>query len=202
MIRTFIAVELTAALRGLIGDLQQRVRGELTRELRRRAPDARIQWVRAESMHVTVKFLGEVPEDSVKDIEAALARIASDHGAFSLHVGGLGAFPGPRAPRVLWLGLGGPVERLTALVEALDGALAELGFARERRPFQPHLTLARIKDRGREVGQALGQTGLLDQHQVLGSLEVAALSLMKSALTPKGAIYTRLAEVPLARGQG
>ncbi len=199
MIRTFIAVELSSALRGRIGDLQQRVKGELARELRRRAPDARIQWVRTESMHLTVKFLGDVTEDSIKDIEHALARIAQGHAAFSVEVAGLGVFPGARAPRVLWLGLAGEVDRLAALAQALDEALADLGYPRERRPFQPHLTLARIKDRGREVGQALGGTGWLDQRTMLGSLEVTALSLIKSDLTPGGAIYTRLAEFELGQ---
>lgn len=197
MIRTFIAVELPAALRDRIADLQEQVKREVTRELRRRASDARIQWVRTESMHVTVKFLGDVTEDSVHDIEHALARIARGHAAFSVEVGGLGVFPGPRAPRILWLGLGGEVDRLTALAQALDEALAELGYPRERKPFHPHLTLARIKDRGREVGDALGRTGLLAQPAVLGCLEVAALSLMKSDLRPAGAVYTRLAEVKL-----
>ncbi len=197
MIRTFIAVELPTALRERIADLQQQVKSELTRELRRRAPDARLQWVRAESMHVTVKFLGDVTEDSVHDIEDVLARIARGQAAFSVDVAGLGVFPTPRAPRVLWLGLAGGGDRLTALAQALDEALAELGYPRERKPLHPHLTLARIKDRGREVGDALGQTGLLAQPAVLGSLEVAALSLMKSDLRPAGAVYTRLAEVKL-----
>lgn len=198
MIRAFIAVDLTSALRGRIADLQQQVKNELTRELRRRAPDARIQWVRTESMHVTVKFLGDVTEDGVHDIERALARIAKGQAAFSVEVGGLGVFPGPRAPRVLWLGLVGGVDRLTGLARAVDEALAELGYPRERKPFQPHLTLARIKDRGREVGDALGQTGLLAQPAALGSLEVSTVSLMKSELRPAGAVYTRLAEAELA----
>lgn len=197
MIRAFIAAELTATLRGRIGDLQQQVKGELTRELRRRAPDARIQWVRTESMHVTVKFLGDVTEDSVKDIEQALRQVARGRATFTVEVGGLGVFPGARAPRVLWLGLAGEIDRLTALAQALDEALAELGYPRERRPFQPHLTLARIKDRGREVGQALDETGLLAHRMTLGTLEVTALSLMKSDLTPTGAVYTRLVKVEL-----
>lgn len=197
MIRTFIAVELPAALRGRIADLQQQAKSELTRELRRRAPDARLQWVRTESMHVTVKFLGDVTEDSIRDIEQALARIAQSHTAFSVEVGGLGVFPGPGAPRVLWLGLAGGGDRLTALARALDDALAELGYPRDRKPFHPHLTLARIKDRGREVGDALGRTGLLAQPAALGGLDVSTLSLMKSDLKPGGAVYTRLAEVKL-----
>lgn len=199
MIRTFIAVELTSALRGRIAELQQRVKSELTKELRHRAPDARIQWVRTESMHVTVKFLGDVTEDSIKDIERALASVAKGHAAFSLEVGGLGVFPGPRAPRVLWLGLAGGVDRLTTFAQALEEALVDLGYPRERRPFQPHLTLARIKDRGREVGDALNQTGVLAQSPSLGSLDVSAVSLMKSDLRPAGAVYTRLAEAELVK---
>lgn len=199
MIRAFIAVELTPGLRGHIEDLQQQVKRELVQELRRRAPGARIQWVRAESIHATLKFLGDVTEDGVRDIERALAGVATRHAAFAVEVGGLGVFPGPRAPRVIWVGLGGAVDRLTRLAADVEAALAELGYPPERRPFQPHLTLARIKDHGREVGEALGRTGLLAQPTTVGQLDVSALALMKSELNPAGAVYTRLAEAPLAK---
>ena len=199
MIRAFVAVELPAALRERIADLQQQVKRELGQELRRRAPEARVQWVRTESMHVTVKFLGDIAEDGLRDIEQALALVAGHHAAFSIEIRGLGVFPAGRAPRVLWLGLAGGTDRLMPLAQSLDEALAELGYPRERRPFQPHLTLARIKDHGREVGDALGQTGMLAGPAAVGGLEVSALSLMKSELRPAGAVYTRLVEAPLAK---
>lgn len=199
MIRAFIAVELSPELRAHIAKAQTSLKDHLMRELRRRGPDVRVQWVRPEAMHVTLKFLGNVAEDTLPDIQEAMAQVAGGYAHFSLEVGGLGVFPDLRAPRVLWIGLSGAVEALVRLAGELDGKLQGMGFAPEAKPFQPHLTLARIKERSREVGRVLGESGLLAQIGSVGSLGVTSLSLMKSDLQPSGALYTRLYDAPLGK---
>jgi 2'-5' RNA ligase len=196
MIRAFVAVELTDELRSAIAGIQAQVKAELARELRRTAPDARLQWVRPEAIHLTLKFLGDIAEGQVEEIARALAAVAGGRPQFALEVGGLGVFPDARAPRVLWVGLGG-AEPVISLARAVDEALGELNFAPESRAFNPHLTLARIKERGRDVGKALAAVGLLAQASPLGTLPVRTIALMRSELKPSGSVYTRLRDAAL-----
>ncbi len=197
MIRAFIAVELSPELRTALATAQTTLKDHLMRELRRLCPNARVQWVRPEAMHVTLKFLGNVAEDALPDIHNAMTRVAGACPQFSLGVGHLGAFPDLRAPRVLWVGMSGHVEALVGLAGDLDGALRGLGFSPESKPFQPHLTLARIKERSRDIGRVLAESGLMAQVGKVGTLGVSSLSLIKSDLQPTGARYTRLYEAPL-----
>ncbi len=197
MIRAFIAVELSPELRTALATAQTTLKDHLMRELRRLCPSARVQWVRPEAMHVTLKFLGNVTEDALPDIHNAMARVAGACPQFSLAVGHLGVFPDLRAPRVLWVGMSGHVEALVGLAGDLDGALRGLGFSPESKPLQPHLTLARIKERSRDIGRVLAESGLMAQVGRVGDLGVSSLSLIKSDLQPSGARYTRLYEAPL-----
>ncbi|HEX9742745.1 MAG TPA: RNA 2',3'-cyclic phosphodiesterase [Nitrospiraceae bacterium] len=194
MIRTFVAVELDASLRQALAQAQGQLRSRLQQTI---GPGVRMQWVKPESIHLTLKFLGDIPEERVGEIRAALTSAAARHVRFPVQAEGLGAFPDGRAPRVLWVGLlnlGGDLTRLAADVEA---ALVAIGFAPESKPFHPHLTLARIKEQSRDVGRALSQEGLLEQEMKLGSLPVEAVSLMKSELRPSGAVYTELCRLSL-----
>ena len=194
MIRCFVAVELDAPLRRALADVQRRTRGRIEKAL---GPDSRVQWVRPESVHVTLKFLGDVEESRIPDLEAALRRMAAAHSVGTVEVAGLGVFPDARNPRVLWVGLREGSALIARLAEAVDRAMSEVGFPPESRPFSPHLTLARIKEGGRAVGRALESQGLLTESPVLGRLSVGALALMQSALHSSGAVYTRLAEFAL-----
>jgi len=117
---------------------------------------------------------------------------------FHLEISGLGAFPNPRQARVLWVGIDGEVDSLSRLQENTDSALAVLGFAKEERSFVPHLTLARIRQGAsplerRNFGELVGSTIFEDKYHV----QVEAVSLMRSQLTPAGAIYSRLSVVGL-----
>lgn len=194
MIRCFVAVELDDPLRRALADVQRRMRGRIEKAL---GPDSRVQWVRPESVHVTLKFLGDVEESRIPDLEAALRRIAAAHPVGTIEVAGLGVFPDVRNPRVLWVGLREGSALIVRLAEAVDRAISEVGFPPESRPFSPHLTLARIKEGGRAVGRALESQGLLTESPVLGRLPVGALALMQSDLRPSGAVYTRRAEFVL-----
>ena len=136
-IRAFIAVELPPAVR-------EAVEG-VVRELRSGIGDG-VRWVRPEGVHLTLKFLGDIDADSVPAISDGLDRCAASAAPFDLFLEGVGVFPNARRPRVVWIGLGGALEPLLALQHSIDRELEGLGFARERRPFTPHLTLGRVRD--------------------------------------------------------
>jgi len=201
MLRVFIAVELTPTIRSSLAALQAQVKAELIRELRQTAPDARLQWVKPESIHLTLKFLGDIREDQIREIHGALGHALSMVRAFRLEVGGWGVFPDLRSPRILWIGLDRAPARVPSpilhLAEIVEDAMATVGFPPESKTFAPHLTLARIKDRGREIGRALFTIGLLNKTDTIGTLPVAEVSLMKSDLQKSGAVYTRLCEISL-----
>lgn len=194
MIRTFVAVELDTPLRQALARAQTQLRGRLEQAA---GPGVRVQWVKPDSIHLTLKFLGDIPEERVAEIKNALAGVTARHVRFQVQAEGLGAFPGPRAPRVLWVGLPEHGGELTRLASDVEAALVAIGFAQESKPFHPHLTLARIKERSREVGRALSQGGLLEQEMKLGSLAVDAVRLMQSELRPSGAVYAELCRLSL-----
>jgi 2'-5' RNA ligase len=202
MVRAFIAVELNSAVRTAISNLQAQVKAELHRELRQSVADIRLQWVKPESIHLTLKFLGDIREEQVDGICSSLMSALATQSCFLLEVGGLGVFPDLRAPRVLWIGLeqaerNGPSPAVQ-LAETVERAMTSLEFFPDAKPFTPHLTLARIKERSREVGKVLSSLGLLAKGRAMGTLPVNAVSLMRSDLQPSGAVYTRLCEIPLS----
>jgi 2'-5' RNA ligase len=203
MIRSFVAVELDSSLRESISRVQAQIKEQLQRAPGVRKTDARVQWVQPGSIHLTLKFLGDIEEMRVEEICRTLAKTAESTPSFTVEVGGLGVFPDLRSPRVLWLGLseraGGqqPVQALTHLAGAVDRALGALGFPVESKPFRPHLTLARIKEGAREVGHTLAESGVMHPVSLVGVLQVKTISLMKSDLRPSGAVYTQLCHAPL-----
>jgi len=188
-IRSFIAIELPEeAKEGLA-----RLRKKLERDEHKF-----VKWVAPGGIHLTLKFLGNIPFEQVTKITKAIEEAAQGISPFHLEISGLGAFPGLRQARVFWVGIGGEVDKLSRLQKNIDSALAVLGFANEERSFVPHLTLARIRqgasppDR-RSFGELVGSTIFEDKYHV----EVEAISLMRSQLTPAGAIYTCLSAVGL-----
>ena len=190
--RTFVAIELDPGVREAVVEVQTTLKRDLGR-----LPGARPQWVRPESLHLTLKFLGEIEEDRLPDVVVALRIAAKRRGDFSIGVRGIGVFPDARAPKVVWAGLCGDVAALTALAVAVEEALIPAGFPPEGRPFKPHLTIARIKDGSREIGKALAANGCLESPLEMGSMSVHEVVLMKSDLRPSGSVYTRLDVVPL-----
>jgi len=197
MIRTFVAIELDEEIRKAIAGTQRQVQEQLMKQLRHTASDVRVQWVRPDSIHLTLKFLGDIDEARVEDIRAALLSAVGRQSRLAVEVGGLGVFPDLRLPRVLWVGLSGQVDALMRVAAEVEAALTGVGFPPESRPLSPHLTLARIKERSREVGKGLADSGLMTQPFRVGSLAVKTVCLMKSDLKPSGAVYSRLVEVPL-----
>jgi 2'-5' RNA ligase len=200
MIRAFIAVELPASIKQALAQSQAEVRNRLLRE---QSPGMRIQWVRPDSIHLTMKFLGDIPEDHVGGLQSAVGDAIRPLTPFTVDVTGLGVFPDLRAPRVLWVGLssrlseGRSVTALAHLAEAIEQGVEGLGYPPESRPFNPHLTLARIKEGSTEVGRALTRLSLLNDARQIGQLEVRTVALMRSELKPSGSVYTRLWELPI-----
>lgn len=192
-IRTFVAIELTDDLLKSLARLQER--------LERQAPHRAVRWVRSGGIHLTLKFLGDVPKARVPRIIEALELACRGVAPFSFDVAGLGCFPNPRRPRVVWVGVQEPTGALARLHKAVEQELRGLGFVPEKRPFSPHLTLGRVR---RNVSsterQRLG--ALIEKVDVgkLGRMPVASVSLIRSDLRPTGAVYTELARASLRAG--
>lgn len=194
MIRAFVAVAPSPSFREALVKAQTELRSRLDQAAGR---DVRIQWVKPESLHLTLKFLGDVAEEQLTDIQAALTRVAGRHDRFSVTAEGLGVFPDPRTPRALWIGLTDGDQALARLAADVEETLVAIGCTPETKPFSPHVTLARIKDRSREVGRILVRERLLEREWTVGLLVIEALVLMKSDLRPTGSVYTALCRAPL-----
>ena len=188
-IRSFIAIELPEeAKRGLT-----KLRNELER-----GEHAFVKWVDPEGIHLTLKFLGNITSKRVAEVTESMEGATRGISPFHLEISGLGAFPNLRQPRVLWVGISGELDKLSGLQRNIDSALIPLGFTKEERSFVPHLTLARIRERAspgerRTFSELVVSTIFEDKYYIA----VDAINLMRSQLTPAGAIYTRLYVVGL-----
>ncbi len=162
---------------------------------RLRAADLPVRWVPPQNLHVTLRFLGSVAGQLVAGVQEAGARAAAGIAPFDTRLGGIGAFPNTRRPRVIWVGVQ-KAEPLLELHAALEQALAPLGFAPEDRAFQPHITLGRVRDGARPAELArFGE--LAESVDYTGVLPVRSLDLMRSELGPGGARYERIGAAPL-----
>jgi 2'-5' RNA ligase len=186
MIRSFIAIDLPQKTRENLAAIQDQLRQS----------QAGVRWVKPGSIHLTLKFLGNILPEQVDEIAAAVAQLVRDEPPITLCAAGLGAFPSPRKPRVIWVGLRGEVDRLANIQAGLEKALEPLGFARETRGFRPHLTIGRVKDRRRlqSLIEAMSSLELPE----FNSFDGNEIILYKSDLRPTGAIYTKLHRMPLA----
>jgi len=191
-IRAFIAIELPDAVKDSLSSLRDRLRS---------AEHRYVKWVAPEGVHLTLKFLGNIAQDRVPPIVEAIAQAAQGVTPFQLQIGGLGAFPNMGRPQVIWVAIRGEVEKLITLQRGVDQALVALGFHPESRPFTPHLTLGRLRERAssaerREIGGLMTATQFEDGP----AMEVTEISLIRSTLTPQGAIYNRIASIELKGG--
>ena len=191
-VRTFIAIELDETINAALTDLQEQLKAKVPRDS--------VRWVKAEGIHLTLKFLGDVPADRIEEIERTLTQACAGFPAFSFSVGGLGCFPNPRRPRVVWVGVQEQSGTLERLQKAIENGMEKLGFAPEGRKFDAHLTLGRTQRRAssgdvRRLGQLVSETDI----GLLGQMEARSVSLIKSDLKPTGAVYTQLAAVRLER---
>jgi RNA 2',3'-cyclic 3'-phosphodiesterase len=191
-IRVFIALDLPAEAKQALADTIRHFQSALPYGVR---------WVDPAGIHLTLKFLGNIDASLVKDIFKATQCAARDFQdeSFRLQLSGLGVFPNERQPRVLWAGIDGDLDSLKSLQEKVDEAISRLGFPREKRPFNPHLTLGRVRDdvsasARRQVSAAFAAADL----EPGDPWKVKEVHLIRSTLTPNGAIYTSLGSTSLS----
>jgi 2'-5' RNA ligase len=179
--RVFIAVDIPEDIRKRLASVQD--------ELRTASASAR--WVSPESIHLTLRFIGEIPEKRRADVDGALAGLTWK--PFPVKVHGVGFFPGARSPRVFWAGLESAT--MEGLANEIDSRLEQAGFDRERRAFRAHVTLARAKDK--PLDRALVTAAAPFSNEEFGTFTVDRCYLYESVPRQGGSLYTRLKEFRL-----
>jgi 2'-5' RNA ligase len=190
LLRTFIAVEIPQ-------ELQQIIYRD-TAHLRNRI-GALVRWVPSGNMHLTLKFLGSISPANLDILTQMMRAEADSCQPFAMQVGGLGCFPSPKRPRVIYIGLQAPAE-LEALQHGIGSATTRLGYESEERGFSPHLTIGRVRQNipasdQQKIRRALEET----QIDSLGIARVDSVHLYNSDLKPTGSVYTRLFSAPLKK---
>ena len=186
-IRAFLAIEPPEEILAAIARLQEKLKREIS---------GSVSWTRPQGNHLTLKFFGNIDDTDVQNICDAVKMQAAGTPPLLLKIEKMGAFPDLRRPRVLWTGTSGDVAQLTPLQKKLDASFAQLGFPREERLFRAHLTLARIKDSRTAAG--IGEAIKKHSDFTAGEFRAAELIFFQSRLTPQGAIYSKLATIPLS----
>jgi len=188
--RAFVAIEISEAIRNALGDLLAELRTH----------GAPVKWVRPENLHLTLKFLGDVPEESAPKAVEILRKCAEDVAPFEMDVKGAGGFPNLKRPRVLFVEAHDSPPRARELARRLNREMTRAGVPREDRPFRSHVTLGRMR-RPRPLGAA-AHTLAAAAERSFGAMTVERITLMQSDLTPKGPIYTPVQRVALAPRNG
>jgi 2'-5' RNA ligase len=190
MMRCFLAVELPPLLQEAIRAATLEIRHDLGAEI--------VKWIPVPNIHLTLKFLGDTAPTSLSQIEAALQAEVPQYRPFDVELHGIGAFPGPKRARVLWIGLDAPAA-LASLQRELDVATRRLGYGSEERGFSPHLTIGRVRQNASSVDLQKIRDAL-ESTQVgrIGTLPIEAVHLYKSELFPSGSVYSQLTTVRLS----
>lgn len=186
LIRAFIAIKLPEFVLVKVVEVQNLFKSK----------GIHITWVKPEKVHLTLKFLGDIEPSDVELIVSAISECTKHNDPANLFVKGAGVFPDLRRPRVLWLGIGGDIQKLIAFQKNLDERLFDASngrFKPEERPFKGHLTIGRIKDKinSDSLINALRQIGLTET----GAFKADALHLIQSRLTSSGPVYTTLKNI-------
>ncbi len=186
--RLFVACELPDEVRSTVGELVAQLREE---------NQGAVRWVNPQSLHITLKFLGEVPERRIPAVKVALQEAVVRHSAFFLELANIGMFGGREGLRVMWAAVAGDVLRLEALARDVNRALSVIGFEPETRPFRPHLTLGRVRNevstrQRAEIEVAVGKIEIPEC-----AWRTPEISLIRSHLEPRGARHEVVATFPL-----
>jgi len=189
VVRAFIAVDIPP-------DLQARL-VKLAEDLRAQMGDVPVRWVPAENMHLTLKFLGDVSLANLDLLTDIIRSEAAERDEMVISLGGVGAFPHPRRPRVIWAGVEAPPE-LEMLQRCIERETARIGYPPEERPFSPHITLGRVS-RGAAPAEVRAVGDVLQANKVgfLGVARLKEVHLYRSDLQRGGAVYTRMFSAPL-----
>jgi 2'-5' RNA ligase len=189
-IRLFVAVDLDDAVRSEVAAMIEALRARCAR----RPGASQIRWVSPDRLHLTLLFIGSVPAETARQIAGRLT-VPFDRSAFDIALGSLGTFPATGGPRVVWLGISEGAAALQAVAREATARLADVEFRREERPFSPHLTLARFKERG----HARDRDALLAERvRAAGRWRIDHVTLYQSRLSPKGPTYVPVTVAPLA----
>ena len=188
-IRVFIAVPISPPAIRVLSTVIERLSSKI--------PEG-IRWVNSDGIHLTIKFLGDVAPSQVSGITEAMGRAAAQVSPFQIRLQGLGTFPNKIKPRVLWAGFEGHLALLTELQEKTENELAALGYPKDRRPFNPHLTLGRVRDQvSGQTRRGIGATVSSEEMEGSEPWLVDSVELIQSLLGPGGATYSTLASVSL-----
>jgi 2'-5' RNA ligase len=190
VMRTFIAIEISQEIKNALAQIEAHLI----------YAGADVKWVKPENVHLTLKFLGEIDEKKAAEISAILDSIARMTKPFELSVKNIGAFPNIEHSRVLWVGLDKGSAEATALAAQIDEDLSKIGFAKEKRPFSPHLTIGRVRsplNQDKLKEKMLSAAVSIDPSSVPPH-QTSAVILFQSTLTSQGSIYTKLHESKLS----
>ncbi|GBD97412.1 2',5' RNA ligase family [bacterium BMS3Abin06] len=186
--RSFIAIELSETAKSALAELQQ--------ELKKCGAD--IRWVKPENIHLTLKFLGNIENEIVDDVLKIIESRCKKFRAFDLEIKGTGTFPNLRSPSVLWVGVNSNAD-IAALQNEIEAGMTSLGFERENRKYTPHLTLGRFRS-SQGKGPLLEKIELF-KNRKYGLINVGAVALMRSDLSPSGARHSVIAEIFLGKNK-
>lgn len=178
--RAFVAVALPKELWPKVKEVQERI--EMT--------DADIKFTEPATLHYNLKFLGEITAEQAETVKRIISETALQFTPFTMHVAGVGAFPSNQYARVVWIGAKAGSQELKAMAELLDLRLSETGFKKEERPFEPHLTLGRVKS-ARNNPELIAVLRELEQTEI-GNFKVEGVELFESKLGPEGPVYSTL----------
>jgi 2'-5' RNA ligase len=191
LLRAFIAIEIPKEIKSRIDSQTAALR---------RAAGRSVRWVTINNIHLTLKFLGEISESNIEILKQALETEAGRARSFEIEVKGLGAFPNPRRPRVIWVGLEAP-PHLAALQHNIDAATSRIGYPGDEKAFSPHLTIGRVREQcPPEESRALRDTLETTQLASLGRFAAGAIHLFRSDLKSDGPVYTCLSTAHLSNG--
>ena len=190
-IRSFIAIELPDELRLGLDQLEAQLKSD---------KQPWVKWVNPDSIHLTLKFLGNITFNRTAEVTRAMEEAAQGISPFHLEVKELGVFPNLKRVQVAWVGISGEVDKLAQLQQSIESNLTPLGFSPESRSFTPHLTLARLRNQASlDERQRFGQLIADTKFETTYAIKVDAISLMRSQLTREGAIYSRISSVRLKK---
>ena len=184
--RTFIALPLSAAVKEFAAQWRHRLS----------KTDAQVKWVDSENMHLTLKFLGEVPTVELAEICQTVTSAVAEFEPMEIECDHVGAFPSTSRPRTLWLGIGAGDVAVVELQQHLERALNQLGFRQEHRQYHPHITFGRLRSSDRQA-QALSQLLEVSDFGPTVNCLVQQVVVVASQLSRDGSAYQRLATIPL-----
>lgn len=185
-IRAFIGLEISSGIRRELVSIQK--------NLHKLQGD--IAWVKCDNLHLSIRFLGNITPEQIKDIEKISAKVARELKIFPLSLGALGVFPNIYSPKVIWAGISSGYNQVTKLHTLIDKELTSINFKTADRHFHPHITLARIKS----IKNKSKLSDFIDTIKLRSRcVDIKKLTLYKSKLDPKGAIYTKIQEAKLGK---